>query len=57
MKTIALKSAAFGVAAGVLLASGLVGLGGTAANAQQEFISHRPRDGLTAASIRGVTAV
>jgi TRAP transporter TAXI family solute receptor len=39
MKPIALKSAVLSVAAGVLLAGGLVGLGGTAANAQQKFIT------------------
>ena len=39
MKPIALKSAVFGVAAGVLLAGGLAGLGSTAVNAQQNFIT------------------
>jgi len=39
MKPIALKSAVFGAAAGVLLAGGLVGLGSTAVNAQQNFIT------------------
>jgi TRAP transporter TAXI family solute receptor len=34
-----LKSAALGLATGVLLAGGLVGLGGTAASAQQNFIT------------------
>ena len=39
MKSIALKTAVLGLATGVLLAGGLVGLGGTAAHAQQEFIT------------------
>jgi TRAP transporter TAXI family solute receptor len=39
MKTIALKSAVFGAASGVLLAGGLVGLGSTAVNAQQKIIT------------------
>jgi TRAP transporter TAXI family solute receptor len=34
-----MKSAVLGLATGVLLAGGLIGLGGTAANAQQEFIT------------------
>ena len=39
MRRLVLKSAVLGLATGVLLAGGLVGLGGTAANAQQNFIT------------------
>ncbi len=39
MRRLVLKSAALGLATGVLLAGGLAGLGSTVANAQQNFIT------------------